>query len=64
MLQEILGFFIIEHRVAHTTREFRSKARVCHISLLWLVLTRLTCFIDIGGSIMDNGSRTYYAYDI
>ena len=28
MLREILGFFIVEHRVAHTTRDFRSKARV------------------------------------
>jgi hypothetical protein len=40
MLQEILGFFIVEHRVAHTTQEFRSKARV---DVLWtMVSERIT----------------------
>ncbi|RKP09983.1 exocyst complex subunit Sec15-like-domain-containing protein [Thamnocephalis sphaerospora] len=40
MLQEVLGFFIVEHRVAHTTQEFRSKARV---EVLWtMVAERIT----------------------
>ncbi|RKP23970.1 exocyst complex subunit Sec15-like-domain-containing protein [Syncephalis pseudoplumigaleata] len=40
MLQEIVGFFIVEHRVAYTTREFRSKARV---EVLWtMVAERIT----------------------
>ncbi|KAI8048648.1 exocyst complex subunit Sec15-like-domain-containing protein [Syncephalis plumigaleata] len=44
MLQEILGFFIIEHRIAHTTREFRSKARV---EVLWtMVAERITRMIS------------------
>ncbi|KAI9592840.1 exocyst complex subunit Sec15-like-domain-containing protein [Syncephalis fuscata] len=44
MLREILGFFIVEHRVAHTTREFRSKARV---EVLWtMVAERITRMIS------------------
>lgn len=36
MLQELVGFFIVDHVVVHTTQEFRSKARV---DVLWTMVS-------------------------
>lgn len=36
MLQELVGFFIVDHVVIHTTQDFRSKARV---DVLWTMVS-------------------------